>query len=291
MLGIRIFIVQGWVEGFETSGQDDGPHLEFHLFVHLGVVYGASGTEVGADFTITGKKVGTLGPIYCRYVGHCLSIGDINGLSSLQALVILRKYWPNLFVGDFRKLDVAGGADKVATAAGYTCFRECFEGGCHLHLRTAAGKVNCPSAYPFAHADAESTKDAIVVVQLEPGLLDPELGRQIFDEIIVRAASQEELNYNLSVVDDLIAICLDLHARPHRIVTRGYKSCSPSVEKLHRADPAQAGRFKGFVVTEGGYVDVVLLCNLKDCCPFFSLYFFAVELKGYHVSFLTMLVT
>jgi len=265
MFGIRIFIVQGWVEGFETSGQDDSPHLEFHLFVHLSVVYGASGTEVGADFTITGKKVGTLGPIYCRYVGHCLRIGDINRLSSLQALVILRQYRPYLFVGDFRKFDVAGGADKIAGAASYTCFRECVKGGCHLHLRTAAGKVNCPSSYPFTHADAEATKNAIIVVQFEPGFLDPELGRQIFDEIIVGAASQEELNYHLPVADDLLGVGLDLHARPHRIVTRGYKSCSPPVEKLHCTESAQAGWLKSFMTAEGGYVNIVLLCNLEDC--------------------------
>ena len=45
------------------------------------------------------------------------------------------------------------------------------------------------------------------------------------------------------------------------------------------------------MIAEGGYVDVVLLCNLKDCYPSFSLNFFAVELKGYHVSFLGLLVT
>jgi hypothetical protein len=45
------------------------------------------------------------------------------------------------------------------------------------------------------------------------------------------------------------------------------------------------------MIAEGGYVDIVLLCNLKDCCPFFSLDFFPVECEGYHVSFLGLLVT
>ena len=45
------------------------------------------------------------------------------------------------------------------------------------------------------------------------------------------------------------------------------------------------------MIAEGGYVDIVLLRNLKDCCSFFSLDFFPVELKGYHVSFLGLLVT
>jgi hypothetical protein len=89
MFGIRIFIVHGGVEGFGPSGQDDGAYLEFHLFIHLGMVYGAGGTEVGANFTVTGKKVGALGPIDGGDVGHGLRIGDIDRLSSLQALVIL----------------------------------------------------------------------------------------------------------------------------------------------------------------------------------------------------------
>jgi hypothetical protein len=101
MFGISIFIVHGGIEGLETGGQDDGAHLEFHLFINLGMVYGVSGTEVDADFTITGKKMGALGSIYGRDVGHCLSIGDINRLSSLQALIVLRQYWPDLFIGDF----------------------------------------------------------------------------------------------------------------------------------------------------------------------------------------------
>jgi hypothetical protein len=41
------------------------------------------------------------------------------------------------------------------------------ERGRHLHFRTAAGKVNCPSTYPFAHSNAEPTKDAVVVLELE----------------------------------------------------------------------------------------------------------------------------
>jgi hypothetical protein len=88
MFGIGVFIVQGRVEGVEPSGQDDGAHLKFHLFIHLGVVYGAGGAEVGADFTITGKKMGALGSIDGRDIGHCLGIGDVYRLSSLQTLII-----------------------------------------------------------------------------------------------------------------------------------------------------------------------------------------------------------
>jgi hypothetical protein len=88
MFCIGIFIVHGGIEGFETGSQDDGAHLEFHLFINLGMVYGVRGAEVGADFTITGKKMGALGSIDGRYVGHCLCIGDVDRLSSLQALII-----------------------------------------------------------------------------------------------------------------------------------------------------------------------------------------------------------
>jgi hypothetical protein len=158
-------------------------------------------------------------------------------------------------------------------------------------LGTAAGEINCLSTDSLAHPDAQSAKNAIIIIQYESGFLDPELCRQIFDKVVVGAPSQEELNDHLPVVDDLLAIGLDLHARPNRIVTGSDKSCSPPVEELYRTDSAQAGRLKGFMVAEGGNVDVILLCNLKDCRPFFSLYFFAVEFEGYHVSFLARFVT
>jgi hypothetical protein len=233
MFGIRIFIVQGGIKGFETSGQDDGAYLEFHLFIHLGVVYGAGGAKVDADFTITGKKMGALGSIYGRDVGHCLCIGDVDRLSSFQTLIVLRQYWVYLFIGDFRELDVAGGANKVAGAARYTRFREGVEGGCHLHFRTAAGKVNCPSAYPFAHANAQSAKNAIIVVQFESRFIDPVLGRQIFDEVIVGAASQQQFNDRLPVLEDFLGIGFDLHTRPNRIVASGDESGSPPIEELY----------------------------------------------------------
>ena len=181
---------------------------------------------------------------------------------------------------------MAGGANKVAGPASHTCFRVGVEGGCHLHFRATAGEVNCPSTYPFAHAGAQSAKNATIIVQLEPGFIDTVLGRQILDEVVVGAASQEELNDHLPVMDDLLGVGFDFHAPPHRIVAGGDKSRPFSFRNTHSAYTAQPGRLKGFMVTESGYVDVVLLCNLKNCCPFFSLDFFAVECEGYHVSFL-----
>jgi len=265
VFGIGVFIVHRGVEGSEPGGQDDGAYLELHLLIYLGVVYGPGGAEIGADFTITSKKVGTFCSVNGWYVGHCLGIGDINGLSSPQALIVLREYWPHLFVGDFSKLDVAGGADKVAGTTSYTCFREGIEGCCYLHVRTTAGKVNSPGTYPLAHADAEATKNAIIIVQLESRFLDPELRSQIFDKVVVRAASQKEFDYHLPVADNFFGIGLDLHARPNRIIAGGDISFSPPIKQLHCTESAQPGWLEGFVVTEGGYMDIVLLCNLEDC--------------------------
>jgi hypothetical protein len=66
--------------------------------------------------------MGALGSINGRYVGHCLSIGDIDGLAPGQASIILRQYRSYLFVGNFGEFDVTGGANKIAGTTGYTCF-------------------------------------------------------------------------------------------------------------------------------------------------------------------------
>ena len=182
------------------------------------MIDGACGAEVRADLAVTGKEMGTLGSVYGWNVGNGLSIGHIDGFSSSQPLIIFRWYWTYLFRGYLRELDMAGGADKVASATGHTRFRMLVERRRHLHFRTPAGKVNCPSPYPFAHSNAEPTKDAVVVIQFEFGFIDAELLGKFFNEVVVGATGQQQFNDHLSVADDLLAVGLDLHALPDRVV-------------------------------------------------------------------------
>ena len=124
----------------------------------------------------------------------------------------------HLFVGNFGEFDVAGGADKLAGTTGYTCFRVGLKWCRHLHFSTTARKVYCIGTYPLAHPHAQSAKDAVVVVQLEPRGVDLELLRQVLDVVVVRAAGPEQLNEHLPVTDDLLGVSGDLHARPNRVV-------------------------------------------------------------------------
>jgi hypothetical protein len=218
MFRIIIDIMLAGIEWLEAGGQNNGAHLKFHLFIHLGVIDGSCGAKIRADLAVTGKEMGTFGSIYGRNVGNGLSIGHIDGFSSSQSLIIFRWYWLYLFRGYLGELDMAGRADKVTGATGHTRIRMGVERGRHLHFCTATGKIYRPSTYPLAHSNAQPTKNAGVIIQFEFGFIDSELLGKFFNEVVVGAAGQQQFNDHLSVAADLLAVGLDLHALPDRVV-------------------------------------------------------------------------
>ncbi len=235
---------------------DDRPDIERQLLFLLVEVNRIRLTKLLAYLAVAGLQVDAMLGIDRGVVRDCLRVGNVYRRPFLKALVELGQNRDGLVVGDFPKLDTLGRAYGKARPTGLADIRLDVECRLHEPSVTSAREPDCSFSHPVAaHADAETAKQAVLVLQRNPRLADAHLLGQTFDLFGVRAPRQQQFYHYLAGLLHARSVGLDNQPILGRVSTgrvNGRRSALSA--HLDQAEPTGTIGGQRLVVAQGRYL-------------------------------------
>ena len=150
------------IEGLEAGRKYHGPDVQLDRLFLLFVADGPRLADLGTQPALSGLQMHAVIRVDHRHAGRSLRVGQVDGWSGIETLVVGRQMGPQRRRSDLRQIDGAGRTDDLASSAPLTLVGQLVECGSNLPRGATAEHADRAAVHQVvADPNAQPAKDTL----------------------------------------------------------------------------------------------------------------------------------